>query len=748
MSDELIDELIEITVVPETQRYYNEDSHWGVYVFSTDDKIPHFFTGKDPFDDQAKLKTFSVMSGTMQKLTLGMKYGIKARVEYSQKYRQWQYVPQMIKSLVPKSEQDQISYLKTQTTELQAENIIKVYPNVVADIMAGKELDPTPIKGVGEKTWAKITKNVIDNFAISEILVLLQPLGITYKAISKLLDSYSSPELLKQELLENPYVLTKVRGIGFKRADEIALKLNPDIRESTKRMVAFVNHYLRNVASESGDTWVSLNQLNNDVQSTIPECYEIYKAFVEQQKNDGRFLIIKGNCVGLKKYHDNELRIVSLLDGLNNSTLKYKLDIEGGIKEAEKKQGFQFTQEQIDVIHKVCQSNVALYTGKSGTGKSSILRAITAIYSRSHYSIACCALSAKAAQRITETTNHRASTIHRLLGFKNKKFTFNAENRLPYDVIIVDETSMINAEIFLSLVSAVNNGARIIMCGDDGQLPPIGEANVFHDLLSYNNRFACMRLTKILRQAERSGIVSDAAKIRNNVNPLEKPELKVVTGELQDMTYMFRDNREGMRDLAIKLYLSYVENNNLDDIIIITPCKQNRANSTYEINTIIQNHLIPPNSTKSIKYGMKEFRIGSKVIQRANNYEKNVFNGEVGYVNAIFKNDKGLIIRVDFGDDKVIDFEQPLLEFIELAYALTCHLTQGSEYKNVICIIDNTHFKLLDSCLLYTAITRAKKKCLLIAEPSAFRQCIRNKASDRNTWLSYYKYKEDHNGEE
>ena len=244
-----------------------------------------------------------------------------------------------------------------------------------------------------------------------------------------------------------------------------------------------------------------------------------------------------------------------------------------------------------------------------------------------------------------------------------------------------------------------------------------------------------------MRQAEKSGIVTDAAKIRENISPLDRPELKVSTGELNDMTYMFRDNREGMRELAIKLYLKAIEQSGVDNTIIITPCKQNRTNSTFEINNIIQDELIP-DTVQSIKFGIKEFRVGAKVIQRSNNYDLNVFNGEVGFITDIFKCDGKNMVRIDFGNGKIIDFEQSLLADVELAYALTCHLTQGSEYQNVICIIDNTHYKLLDSCLLYTAITRAKKKCLLIAEPSAFRRCIQNKASDRNTWLSYYKAKE------
>lgn len=738
----MADRIIEFTAIPEQQRYYNEDSHWGVYVFSTPDDIPEYYVGKDQFDENAPPKKFSCLAGNVQRLTLGMKYNVKAVMEYNKKYKQWQYIPQIITSTVPKTQEDQITYLKTQTTERQAENILKVYPNVVDDIMNGKKLDYAPIKGIGAATWEKIENNIIENFAISDVLIMLQPLGITYKVIKTLLSEYKSPELLKQDLKHNPYILTRLRGMGFKRVDGIALKLKPDIKVTMTRTVAFVRHYLNSVASDVGDTWIKLDTLNSAVQDNIPECYEIYETLLEKQKDNGLFLCIHGDKVGLKKHYDNEMRVLSILRDLNNFSRHYNLDIDKGIEEAEKNQGFKYTAEQVEVIRKVCNSNVSLYTGKSGTGKSSILRAITTIYSNAHYSIACCALSAKAAQRISETTNKSASTIHRLLSWDGDKFKYNAEKRLPYDIIIVDESSMINVDIFLALLQAINEGSRIIMCGDDGQLPPIGEGNVFHDLLSYHNDFNCYRLTKILRQAEQSGIVSDAAKIRNNISPLERPELKIVTGELQDMTYMFRDNREGMRELAIKLYLAALERGcNTNDVVIITPCKQNRINSTFEINNIIQDKLIPK-ETKSIKYGMKEFRVGCKIIQRANNYDLNVFNGETGYVTDIFQVDDKNIMRVDFGNAKVIDFEQSLLAHIELAYALTCHLTQGSEYPNVICVIDNTHYKLLDSCLLYTAITRAKKKCLLIAEPQAFRKCITDKASDRNTWLDLYRREE------
>jgi len=729
-------EPIEFTAVIEQQRFYNENSHWGVFVFSTEDEIPETYEcGCDPFDDNAKPKHFSTLAGNMQKLNIGGKYTIKAELELNKKYNQWQYKPIMITSPTPNTKEEQQMYLRTQVTAKQADSILAVYPNIVNDVIEGKEIDVTNIKGIGEKTWQKIKDNIIENYGISDILVMLQPLGVTYKQISKLISNSISPALLKEELLDNPYMLVRIKGIGFRKADQIALKLNPDIKVSLKRTTAFINTYLTEVGNDSGHTYITLSELKEAVANEIPECIDIYTDFIDRQGGSSTFLKIVGDKVGLLRYYDREKNILEILKEIDSYDTNFKLDIEKGIADAEKAQGFEFTSEQKDVISRVCSSNVAIFTGKSGTGKSTILRAITTIYANANYSIACCALSAKAAQRISETTNRTASTIHRLLGFKGTQFSYCADNRLPVDIIIVDETSMINSSIFFALVQAIKEGSRIIMCGDDGQLPPIGEGNIFHDLLKYNDVFTCCYLTKILRQAAASGIVSDASKIRNNESPLQRPELKTVTGELQDMTYMFRENREGMRDIAIKQYLKIAESKGTDDICIITPCKQNRVNSTMEINNIIQDKLIP-DTERSISYGTKTFRIGAKVIQRTNNYELNVFNGEVGYVKDIFKDDNGTnIMQVDFGDDKIIDFEQSLLSDIELAYALTCHLTQGSEYPNVICIVDNTHFKLLDSCLLYTAITRAKKRCLLIAEPQAFRRCISNKASNRNTWL-------------
>lgn len=726
-------------IVPQQERYYNEDSNWGVYSFTTNDNIPKFYECyDDPFADELKPTKGSSLVGKMQRLTIGMEYTIEAICEYNAKYKSYQYAPKTITTNVPKTAEQQEAYLKTQVTATQARNILAVYPNVVDDVINNKVIDYTVIKGVGEFTWNKIRNNIIENYVISDILILLQPLGVTFSMINKLIAEESNPTLLKDKLLDNPYIMTKIKGLGFKKVDDLALKLNPDVRVSQKRTVAFVKYYLESVGNNDGHTYVTESMLDNAVRDNINECYDCYLTFKERQRENETFLHFISDKVGLMSMYIAESSIHEILLSLNKMGTKFNINIDEGIKTAEQEQGFEYTDEQKKEIIKACQSPIVLITGRAGTGKSSILRGLVKIYQ--NYSIAACALSAKAALRITEATGLKASTIHRLLGFNHTDFLYNSEHRLQNDIVILDEASMVNTKLFLALLSAIKEGSKVIMVGDDGQLPPIGAGNVFHDLLSFDE-FTCCKLTKILRQAQRSGIISDSAKIREGNNPLQSPQLKIVTGELQDMTYMFRENREGMRELAIKLFLKAAEIDGYGETIILTPCKKDRINSSFEINAIIQNTIIPEGSTAEIKYGNKVLRVGAKVIQRANNYEKNVFNGEIGYITKIGQviddknNNKESVVTVDFGD-KTIDFSHSELANLDLAYCLTCHLTQGSGFKNVIIIIDNTHYKLLDRCMLYTAITRAKTKCALIAEPSAFQRCLDIQASQRNTWLS------------
>lgn len=742
-------EEIKFKCVPVQERYYSESSSYGVYVFHTNEQIPERdIVPKNPFEaDFEPTETYmSLLTGTMQQLYIGSEYEVTATLEFNKKYKTYQYKPRTIISVEPKTEEQQRAFLSSIVTAKQADTLLSVYPDIVDDIIKGKDnVDLSLLKGIGEYTYNSIKEKVLDNYVISDILALLQPLGVKYPTIKRLLSNESNPVLLKQKLIDNPYIMLDFRGFGFKTVDGLAMKINPNIRVTDKRTYAFIKYYLGELGNNSGHTWTNCNTLEDAVRDNIPECLDIYKKVIEDEKrSDFGILYFDDNKVGLKKYYETEMEVFDMLKSIQEfPPLVLKEEhIDNGIKNTIKEQGFELTEEQELAVRNGLRSNVTIITGSAGTGKTTISRALLNIYKEANYSIACCALSAKAAQRITEATGFTASTIHRLLGFNPASgFGHNHKNPLNTDVILVDECSMINSSIYHAIVSAVKEGAKIIMCGDNKQLPPIGYGNIFSDLLLMDDEFEMSRLTKVLRQAEKSGILSDANKIRNGQFPIAQPELKIVTGELQDMTYMFRDNRSNLRSIAIKSFLKAVEQDGLDEVALVVPRRENCENSALELNLEISSLLL--NRTgKCVQYGQRKYYVGSKVIQTDNNYEKNVFNGEVGYVKKIedtFRDkEKTAEITVEYkmnDQTKKITYIQSELSQIDLAYAYTCHRVQGNGYKTVIVILDMTHYTLLDTCMLYTAITRAKKRCLLLSEPSAFKRCLQTSLNRRNTWL-------------
>ena len=282
---------------------------------------------------------------------------------------------------------------------------------------------------------------------------------------------------------------------------------------------------------------------------------------------------------------------------------------------------------------------------------------------------------------------------------------------------------------------AIGTNSRIIISGDYKQLPPIGYGNIFSDLIRVLDDDIVGELKKPMRQAEKSGILTDANLIRNNKNPVkEGPIPKIVHGELRDMVYMFRANRQSLFDIAVKTYMKSIETDGIDDVVIIVPRKKNCLNSTQELNKTIQD-LVLKNEKQYIEHSDTCFKLGAKVMQNVNDYNKGVFNGEIGYITYIEK-EKCIVTFKSPGEQvKEIEYKKSDLNNLELAYAMTTHKMQGSGIKTVIGIIDSTHYQLLDNCMLYTLLTRAKKRCLLLAEPSAFLRCVRNTNNARNTWI-------------
>ena len=745
------DEIYKFTAIITYEQYYSDDSTWGVFGFSTTDDIPFFIKPTkafDPFGDNKtsdeENKKMSKLAGKMQHLVVGGEYVVKAKYKKDKKYGD-QYVPIAIYAIIPQSRETQLLFLKSMIPEWMADNLINAYPNVVNDVANGtlKTIDYSLVKGVREITWNKIKEKIINNYLISDIISMLKPIGVTYAMIKKLLSEEPNPVLLKQELEKNPYLMTKIDGIGFKKCDDLALKLKPELIDSTQRLVAFVQYYFKDLGESKGHTWCSEKILRSAISNNVYECCNKVDWLLENNE----FLHIDNGRIGLKYYYDIEMQIYHLI--LNKSKLNTTINIsdeaiELAIKHAEEEQGFDYVVEQLDTIHKSLHRTVSLITGKAGTGKTSIMRAIVKAYMENNYMMAASALSAMAAQRITEATEFLAMTIHRTLGCQGlNEFTYNKDNHMITDVAFLDEGSMVNASLFLHWLEAIGDNTRIIISGDHKQLPPIGFGNVFSDLIEMFDDSVVSKLVKPMRQAEKSGILVDANKIRENINPIsEKLQPRIIHGELQDMYYMFRTNRQSLFNIAVKTFIKSVESDGIDNVVIAVPRRKDCLNSTTEINKVIQNELLG-DVLQSIDGFDTTFKLGAKVMQTVNDYDKNVFNGEIGYVTKISERYEGKkkeeyceVTYTDiFGKDKIIEYTKKELAALDLAYAMTVHKLQGAGRKTVIGIIDNTHHQLLDNCMLYTLLTRAKKRCLLLAEPEAFLQCIRTSHNNRNTWM-------------
>jgi len=737
--------ILEFTGTPTYEKYFSQDSSWGAYVVNTEINLPQskMFSQYDFLTDQTITIGYQInLTGKMQQLITGLPYTFKAKLDHNKKYG-YSYTPISISQTTPKTFDEQRKFLETIVTPLQADALLSVYPNIVEDTIAGKEIDLNLTKGIKEFTWGKIREKIISNYAIADILTLLSPLGISFSKIHALVGFESNAELLKQTLLDDPYIITQIDGISFKGADSIALKLNPSLKVSNKRVVSFIKNYLREVGDNDGHTWVTVNELQLAIKENLIECEDlldsVLKEDAEKEDNDfSKLLHVEEDKIGLKYYWWVEQEIWRMVGEIVDSEPLdiSQEEIDNGIYNAEQDQGFNFTEEQKELLISATKNNFVIITGKAGVGKTTLLRGLLNIYKS--YSIGACALSAKASKRITELTGFDAKTMHRTLGADGRGFEFNSYNKLFYNIVVLDEGSMVNNYLYYSLLSAIDTTkTKFIISGDSAQLPPLGAGNAFSDLLEKEN-LPSLKLTKILRQSENSGIIVDCNKIRDGINPIKNFTLKEVHGVNEDMYYMFRDNKEDLNRIAINTYLKTIQTVGIDNCYILTTRREGALNSSLEISKKIQEILIPGSDVPSIQYGESRiFKLGAKVIHIINDYDTMTFNGDMGTIKKISKDTDGEYLEVEY-PEKITKYYKPDLKKLELAYGLSVHKFQGSEAKVIIGILDNAGYMLLDRTMLYTMLTRGKEKVLLLAEPYAYKKAVsEDKGNNRQTWMKF-----------
>lgn len=747
-------------------RWYSEETHWGIFSFITSDDVSHELLQEDFFSPKKKC---GEIVGNVQKLEVGSEYTLEVEVEYNKKYRKDQFKPIRISMDLPTSKDQQERFLNSILTKNQTDSLLLIYPNIVQDVISKKDIDVNLLKGIGESSIELIKQKIVDNYILIDLLSMLSPYGVTYNQIKKISQLNENPILVKEMIDENPYTLTKIKGFGFKKVDGIALKLNKEMKISKFRAIEYIRYILEDESDSVGHTWIKRADLISKARKDINECMDIVKIIIDEEELEPKFLKVDGDRIGLLVNYNTERAIYRELERINNANpiinLPSKEEIERIILLTETRQGFKLSGEQRDTIESLglC-GNIMVITGSAGTGKSTVARTIVNILESSNEEsiiLSQIALSAKAAKRINEVTNRPSKTIHRTLGFDGKEFKFNEENKLHSNVIIFDEFSMVNIQLTLAVLKAVKEGSMLIFMFDYAQLPAIGSGAVAYDLLE-SMKYKTSKYTQVHRQAEMSGILSDANKIRQNKTPIKQYDKSITTGELNDMTYFFRKSQEEINDLAIKYYLSGVEKYGVDNINIITARKDKVLNSAESMNKVIQNKINPQIEGQYIMNNYKtiDFRLNDRVIHKVNDKDRDVFNGDTGVVVEITRDYVGDsmqdVLIVDYGieyDDegnelkrKLVQYTKSDLDDLRLSYAGTVHSWQGSENKAIIVVLDSSAYVLLDSTMLYTAVTRAKERCLLITDVSSFKTCIReNKTIIRNTYLKEF-LKEGMNG--
>lgn len=702
-----------------------------------------------------------VIKGRVYSADVGVTYDLCAALVLDPKYGHTYQVKsfQHDSKMTGFAERD--AFVKTILTEKQYKAFRAVTDDPLGLIEQGKPEALTTVKGISLRNANAILSRYTDRIQFAKAYTRLSEYGITPDRISSLLEAFhNDADALITTLDANPYSLISiVSGIGWSRADAIAERMGITGLDPRRRD-AYVLSYLE-ACSEKGNTWWSPDLLWDDFSNFF-------------DTNDSQMLLDSMNRLhdsgklwwddehtklALPRLRNIEKRIAEELHRIANGEKIKVNDSASEIAQIEKRQGWSFTDEQMSAVHSILDNNVVIITGFGGTGKTSAVSA--ALELLSGHSFAQCALSGRAAARLAEVTGQEGKTIHRLLEYQGQ-FTRNKDNPLDEEIIILDEVSMVGAELFLDLIKAIPTGSKLVMLGDDGQLESIGLCNIFKDMLD-SGMIPVTRLTKIHRQAAKSAIITESIKVRNGQQLCAPGWTGTETrGELNDLTlHVFGSHRiAGERVILTKEYVldhykELVESGiSPNDIQIVLPMKTRGDCCTSIINNEVQDYINAVNVSTEVKptpsspYGL---RLGDRVICVKNMYKATrpfpsgyddfdepvyevcpVYNGDRGVITSI--SNESMVICFDLWGDILI--KRSDYTNIELGYALSCHKLQGSEANYIIVGFDMASRVLLTKEWLYTAITRAKKHCIIAAQDRALSFCIStSNISTKQTFL-------------
>lgn len=601
------------------------------------------------------------------------------------------------------------------------------------------------VKGISKRMAVEIASQLEEKKDMRQAMIFLQQYGISMQMSIKIYQKYG-PEMYNI-IKYNPYKLADdIQGIGFKIADEIARKSGIS-SDSDFRIKSGILYVLVQ-SGNNGHAYLPMEELDKKTKELLEVMDTDLNRHLTDMMIDKRIIVkdINGiKCVYASNYYYTELAISVKLNELNIKSNISKDTVLGKIDKIQEKTGVSLDDMQRKAVVEAANSGVLVLTGGPGTGKTTTINMIIKFFEMENMDILLGAPTGRAAKRMTEATGYEAQTIHRMLDISGApegnettstmKFERNEENPLEADVVIIDEMSMVDMFLMYALLKAVVVGTRLILVGDVNQLPSVGPGNVLKDIIK-SNCFNVVMLTKIFRQATISDIVVNAHKIN-------KGEMINLDNKSADFLFIKRNDGNAVANAIITLVKEklprYVESDVLD-VQVLTPMRKGIL-GVEKLNEVLQKYLNPPDENKREKdYGTGTFREGDKVMQIKNNYQieweirgshrvivdkgMGVFNGDTGIIRTI--NDFEETVEVEFDEGKFISYSYKQLDELELAYAVTIHKSQGSEYPAVVIPLLNGPRPLMNRNLLYTAVTRAKKCVCIVGIPEAVQEMIRN----------------------
>lgn len=613
----------------------------------------------------------------------------------------------LVKGIGPKFAQLIVSRFGLDTIEIIETDIKRLYE----------------VPGIGQKRVEKIAESWEKQKDIKNVMLFLQGYGVSTAYAAKIYRQYGKESI--DTVKTNPYKLADdIWGIGFKTADTIASKMGYE-KNDLRRLKSGVTYTLSHMAEE-GNVYAEEEQLvKSAIELLDADETPVRQAISEMLQSED--LIADAEAIYMPPFYYAEVGTANRLNKLLDCVEGSLFNIIPDISVISKQTGVEYDEVQAEAIREAVSSKVMVLTGGPGTGKTTTTQGIIAALKAMGLRILLAAPTGRAAKRMSEATGMEAKTIHRLLEYNPKDgYKRNDDNPLEGDALIVDECSMIDLLLMNNLMKAIPAGMRLVLVGDIDQLPSVGAGNVLRDIID-SKRIPVTRLTRIFRQAQESRIVMSAHAINKGVFP------DTSNGKNTDFFFIQQEDPEQAVETILKLVKERLPNaykRPTSDIQVLTPMQRGVVGAA-NLNMALQTVLNP--GQVSLNRSGYSYRQGDRVMQLRNNYDKEVFNGDLGYIERVDMEDRTLFVCFD---GRTVEYDVSELDELTLAYATTIHKSQGSEYPIVVMPVLMTHYVMLQRNLIYTGITRAKKICVLVGTKKALSFAIRNlSVLKRNTKL-------------